>query len=93
MPTQICSHLSMSADGYVTTALLIYDNPDTREQFFGPGSEPLHQEMDALMNELRESGELIATEPLADLVQTAARKGRVGLARRARGPPCDACST
>jgi hypothetical protein len=50
--------------------LLIYDNPDTREQFFGPGSEPLHEEMGALMRELRESGELIATEPLADPVQT-----------------------
>ena len=50
--------------------LLLYDNADTREAFFGPGSAPLGQEIDALLQELRESGELIATEPLADPVQT-----------------------
>jgi hypothetical protein len=50
--------------------LLIYDNDATRETFFGPGSEPLHAEMGQLMQELRESGELVATEPLADPVQT-----------------------
>jgi hypothetical protein len=50
--------------------LLLYDNADTREAFFGPGSEPLGEEIDALLQELTESGELIATEPLADPVQT-----------------------
>jgi hypothetical protein len=50
--------------------LLLYDNADTREAFFGPGSEPLGAEIDALLKELRESGELIATDPLADPVRT-----------------------
>jgi hypothetical protein len=50
--------------------LLLYDNDDTRDAFFGPGSESLGAEMDALLAELRESGELIATDPLADPVQT-----------------------
>jgi hypothetical protein len=50
--------------------LLIYDNANTRDAFFGPGSEPLGAEMDALMKELTDSGELVATDPLADPVQT-----------------------
>jgi hypothetical protein len=50
--------------------ILLYDNDQTREAFFGPGGEPLGAEMDALLRELRESGELIATDPLADPVQT-----------------------
>jgi hypothetical protein len=50
--------------------LLLYDNADTREAFFGPGSEPLGEEVDAVLRELKESGELIATDPLADPVQT-----------------------
>ena len=33
--------------------LLIYDNADTRDAFFGPGSEPLGAEIDALLKELR----------------------------------------
>jgi len=32
--------------------LLIYDNPDTREAFFGGEGEDLMGEMDALMKEL-----------------------------------------
>jgi hypothetical protein len=50
--------------------LLLYDNADTRDAFFAPGSEPLGEEIDALLNELKESGELVATDPLADPVQT-----------------------
>jgi hypothetical protein len=50
--------------------LLLYDNADTRDAFFGPGGEPLGAEVDALLNELKESGELVATDPLADPVQT-----------------------
>lgn len=50
--------------------ILLYDNPDTREVFFAPGNEHLGEEMTALLEELRESGELVATEPLADPVQT-----------------------
>jgi hypothetical protein len=50
--------------------ILLYDNADTRELFFGPGSEPLSVEIDALLKELWESGELLSTDPLADPVQT-----------------------
>ncbi len=50
--------------------LLLYDNDDTREAFFAPGNEALGEEMNALLGELRESGELISTDPLADPVQT-----------------------
>jgi hypothetical protein len=50
--------------------LLLYDNDDTREAFFGPGSEGLGAEVDAVLAELRESGELVATDPLADPAQT-----------------------
>jgi hypothetical protein len=50
--------------------LLLYDNDDTREAFFGPGSEPLGAEVEAILDELKASGELIATDPLADPAQT-----------------------
>jgi hypothetical protein len=46
--------------------LLIYDNPDTRALFFGPEGEGLVTEMNELMKELTESGELIGGEALAD---------------------------
>ena len=48
--------------------ILLYDNPDTREIFSSRGD--LMEEMDALLEEIRQSGELVATEPLADPVQT-----------------------
>jgi hypothetical protein len=48
--------------------ILLYDNADMREIF---SSRPdLMQDMDALLEEIRQSGELVATEPLADPVQT-----------------------
>lgn len=47
--------------------LLIYDNPDTRELFLNShDGEALMAEMDAIIDELRQSGELVATEALAD---------------------------
>jgi hypothetical protein len=46
--------------------LLIYDNADTREKFFGPGGDALVAEMDALMAELKASGELVGGEGLVD---------------------------
>jgi hypothetical protein len=46
--------------------LLIYDNADTREAFFGPDAGPLMTEIDAIMQELTDSGELIGTQALAD---------------------------
>ena len=50
--------------------ILLYDNADTRAAFFGPGSEPLGAEVMAVLKELRDSGELVATDPLADPAQT-----------------------
>ena len=50
--------------------LMLYDNDATRAAFFGPRSEPLGAEVRALMDELRGSGELVATDPLTDPVQT-----------------------
>jgi hypothetical protein len=70
--------------------LLIYDNPNTREVFFGPGSEPLISEMQALMHELEESGELISTEPLADPVKTKTVRMRDGVSVVTDGPLAEA---
>jgi hypothetical protein len=50
--------------------LMIYDNADTRELFFGPGGKALGEEIDALMAELTASGELVGGEALADPAQT-----------------------
>jgi hypothetical protein len=50
--------------------ILLYDNADTRETFFGPEGEALGQEIEAILKELKESGELLSTDPLADPAQT-----------------------
>jgi hypothetical protein len=50
--------------------ILIYDNAQTREQFFGEDGAELMAEVDAIMAELTESGELIGGEALADPSQT-----------------------
>jgi hypothetical protein len=46
--------------------LMIYDNPDTRDLFSSPEGQPLMEEVDALMAQLTESGELVGGEALAD---------------------------
>jgi hypothetical protein len=46
--------------------LLIYDNANTRETFLGEQGEGLMAEVDAIMKELTESGELVGGEALAD---------------------------
>ncbi len=46
--------------------LLIYEKANTRETFLGAGGEALMAEVDAIMAELTESGELIGGEALAD---------------------------
>ena len=46
--------------------LLIYDNAKTRETFLGEEGEELMAEVDAIMKELTESGELVGGEALAD---------------------------
>ena len=42
--------------------LLIYDNPETREAFFGEGADELMAEVDALLKELTDS---VGTQALA----------------------------
>jgi hypothetical protein len=50
--------------------LMIYDNPGTREAFFGESAAELMAEIDAVMKELTESGELVGGEALADPTTT-----------------------
>jgi hypothetical protein len=50
--------------------ILIYDNAHSRERFSGPEGAELMAEMDALLKEITESGELVTTEALADPAQT-----------------------
>lgn len=50
--------------------LLIYDNADTREKFFGPEGEGLMGEVDALMQELTSSGELVGGDALGEPATT-----------------------
>ena len=70
--------------------LLIYDNAGTREQFTGPGGESLMAEIDAIMKELTESGELIGGEALADPSQTVSVRPRDGVPAVTDGPLAEA---
>ena len=66
--------------------LLIHDNADTREVFFGEGGAELRAEMDALMAELTASGELIGGEALADPSNTKTVRVRDGVPAITDGP-------
>jgi hypothetical protein len=66
--------------------LLIYDNPDTREIFFGEEGEGLMKEIEELMAELTESGELIGGEALADPSQARTVRVREGAPVVTDGP-------
>jgi len=46
--------------------LLIYDAPDTRELFHGEDGRALMARIDAIMGEIRASGEYVGTQGLAD---------------------------
>jgi hypothetical protein len=70
--------------------ILLYDNADTREAFFGPGSEPLGEEVLAVLKELRESGELVGTDPLADPAQTKTVRVQAGAPVITDGPLAEA---
>jgi hypothetical protein len=70
--------------------LLIYDNPDTREVFFGEGGKEMSAEMDALMAELTESGELVGGEGLADPSNTKSIRPRDGVPAVTDGPLAEA---
>jgi hypothetical protein len=70
--------------------LLIYDNPGTRERFFGPRGSELVAEMDALMRELTESGELVGGEALADPSNTRTVRVRDDVPAITDGPLAEA---
>jgi hypothetical protein len=70
--------------------LLIYDNDDTREHFFGPDGGPLMAEIDAIMAELTESGELVGGEALADPSQSRVVRPRDGVPVATDGPYAEA---
>jgi hypothetical protein len=70
--------------------LMIYDNPDTREFFFSDAARPLMAEMDALMAELRESGELVSGEALADPSHTRTVRFQSGAPVLTDGPLAEA---
>ena len=70
--------------------LLIYDNPDTREAFFGRAGDELMGEVDALMRELAESGELVGAEALADPSNAKTVRVRQGVPAVTDGPFAEA---
>ena len=70
--------------------LLIYDNADTRAQFFGDASGELLREIDAVIEELTGSGELIGTEALADPGNTRTVRVRDGVPAITDGPLAEA---
>ena len=49
--------------------LLIYDNPHSREIFFGEGGAEMMAEIEAIMTELKDAGELIGTRRAGRSVQ------------------------
>lgn len=70
--------------------LLIHDNPDTREVFFGEGGAGLMAEIDALVAELTASGELVGSEALADPSNTKTVRVRDGIPAITDGPLAEA---
>ena len=70
--------------------LLIYDNPDTREVFSGAEGKDLQEQMDALMAEITESGELVGGEALADPSNTKTVRPRDGVPAITDGPLAEA---
>jgi hypothetical protein len=68
--------------------ILLYDNADMREIF---SSRPdVIEDLQAVLGEIRESGELVATEPLADPVQTKTVRVPNGSAVVTDGPLAEA---
>jgi hypothetical protein len=70
--------------------LLIYDNPDTREVFFGEAGQELMAEMDELIAELTASGELVGGEALADPSNSKTVRVRDGVPVVTDGPFAEA---
>jgi hypothetical protein len=71
--------------------VMIYDKPDTRELFMSsPEGKHLMDEMDALMTELRESGELVRADGLADPSNTRTVRPNDGVPVVSDGPLAEA---
>jgi hypothetical protein len=70
--------------------LLIYDNPDTRDVFFGDQGAELTAEVDAIIRELTESGELVGGEALADPSNSRTVRVREGVPAVTDGPFAEA---
>ena len=70
--------------------IMIYDNAQTREQFTGPDGKELMAEVNALMAELTESGEMIGGEALADPAQTKSIRLVEGVPAITDGPLAEA---
>jgi hypothetical protein len=70
--------------------LMIYDNPDTPELFTSPDGGGLMAEMDALMQRLTESGELVGGEALADPSTTRTVRVQEGMPVVTDGPLAEA---
>jgi hypothetical protein len=70
--------------------LLIYDNAESRKRFSGPEGEPLMDEMRALLSELKETGEFVSTDGLADPSQTKVVRMRDGVPAVTDGPLAEA---
>ena len=70
--------------------LLIYDNREAREAFFGAGGDELMGEVDALIKEITDSGELVGTEALADPSNTKTVRVRGGVPAITDGPFAEA---
>jgi hypothetical protein len=66
--------------------LLIYDNPNTRDVFFGEQGAELMAEADAIMRELTESGELVGGQALADPSNSKTVRVRDGVPAVTDGP-------
>jgi hypothetical protein len=70
--------------------VLIYDNAQTRERFFGDEGAELMAEVEAIMQELTESGELIGGEALADPSHTKTIRLAGGVPAITDGPLAEA---
>ena len=70
--------------------LLIYDNATSRQTLSAEGGEAIMAEVDALMQELTQSGELLGGEALADPSNTKTVRARDGLPAITDGPLAEA---
>jgi hypothetical protein len=70
--------------------LLIYENPGTREAFFSEEGKELMAEIDAVMKELTDSGELVGGEALADPSNTRTVRVQDGVPVTTDGPFAEA---